>query len=211
MTSQHIVSLFSYIVPIMFLIAYAPQLFTTYKTKNATGVSSLFWFLVSLSTAYSLFNILKTGDGTWFTYFGQFINAGVAYILVFWTNKIKTGYLNAIAITTIYTVIGSCLFILVNLEVSQTIATIAIVLAYIDQIIHFIKKKDSQGTNPLLYLFFSLGLCMLVVTMLLTNVTHQAVFTECANILLLLVCSLLSRKYSKTKIKIKYKKLLTLK
>lgn len=201
MSSYQVVTLFSYIVPLIFLIAYAPQLITTYKTKNTTGVSSLFWFLVSLSTTYSLFNILRTGDGTWFTYLGQFINAGVAYILVFWTNKIKLGYISSIVITALYTLIGTCLFILVSVDVSQTIATIAIILSYIDQIIHFIKKKDSHGTNPLLYLFFAIGLCMLVVTMILTHVTYQAVFTECTNILLLLVCAYLSKKYSKAILK----------
>ncbi|MDK1672796.1 PQ-loop domain-containing transporter [Staphylococcus saprophyticus] len=197
MVIEQMITILSIIVPVLFILAYTPQLITTYKTKNATGVSKLFWFLVSLSTLYSLLNVLKTGNAEWYTYFGQFINAGIAFLLVIWINKIKSDLANSLIITVLYSTIALCLYFLVNLEVSQTIATIAILLAYVDQIGHFIRSKDSTGTNPLLFVIFAIGLVLLITIMLFTGVSLHIIGTECTNVILLIICAFLSKKYLK--------------
>lgn len=197
MNMEQLIAILSVVVPVLFILAYTPQLVTTYKTKKATGVSRFFWFLVSLSTLYSLLNVLKTGNAEWYTYFGQFINAGIAFLLVIWINKIKSDLANSLTITALYSTIALCLYYLVNLEVSQTIATIAILLAYVDQIGHFIRSKDSTGTSPLLFVIFAIGLILLITIMLLTGVSLHIIGTELTNIILLIICAFLSKKYLK--------------
>jgi len=175
--------------------AYVPQLRTTYKTRTAEGVSPFFWLLISLSTSYSLFNILATGQSDWFTYLGQFINATVAFILFVWITKLKYRWEVTLFVTLLYVLINLYVHSVVTLELSQSIATIAIIAAYFDQILHFIKNKNSVGTNPLLYLYFALGLILLTTIMFMTSVSIYVIITELVNITLLLICGILSKKY----------------
>ncbi len=179
-------------VTVIFVIAYVPQLKETYYAKTVKGVSLYFWLLVSLSTSYSLYNLLITGNAEWYVYLGQFINAIVAFILFVWVNKIKFGWGNASVYTLVYVLFNFSLHTLLNLELSQAVATIAIIAAYIDQLLHFYKTKSAEGTNPLLYFFFALGLSLLVVIMVLTQASIHVIITECFNITLLLVCGVWS-------------------
>ncbi|QSN68531.1 hypothetical protein JTZ62_05070 [Mammaliicoccus sciuri] len=182
-------------VVIILTHAYVPQLRTTYKTRTAEGVSPLFWLLISLSTSYSLFNILATGQADWFTYLGQFINATVAFILFVWITKLKYRWEVTLFVTLLYVFMNLYVHNVVTLELSQSIATIAIIAAYFDQILHFIKNKNAVGTNPLLYLYFALGLILLTIIMFMTSVTIYVIVTELVNITLLLICGALSKKY----------------
>ena len=173
------------LVVLIFVTAYYNQLKSIFYSKNLTGISSMFWYLVSFSTLFSLLNVLRTGNAEWYIYLGQFINAGVALIIVIWLNFKRLEKL--------------VIFSHLSLEVSQTVATVSIVLAYIDQIIHFIRKKTSEGANPLLYLFFAIGLSLLVTIFSLTGVSIHIIITEVANICLLLTCFILAKVYSKNK------------
>lgn len=182
-------------VVIILTHAYVPQLRTTYKTRTAEGVSPFFWLLISLSTSYSLFNLLATGNAEAYTYLGQFINASVALILFIWITKLKYRWEVTLFVSLIYILMNIYVYSIFTLEVTQTIATVAIVLAYIDQVIHFVKSKNSEGTNPLLYFYFALGLSLLMVIMILTSASIHVIITEAANITLLIMCGLLSKKY----------------
>ena len=175
--------------------AYVPQLRTTYKTRTAEGVSPFFWLLISLSTSYSLFNILATGQADWFTYLGQFINATVALVLFIWITKLKYRWEVTVFVSLLYIFMNGYVYITFNLEVTQTIATIAIIIAYIDQVVHFIKSKNAEGTNPLLYFYFALGLSLLMIIMITTGASIHVIITEAVNISLLIVCGCLSKKY----------------
>lgn len=182
-------------VVIILTHAYVPQLRTTYKTKIAEGVSPLFWLLISLSTSYSLFNLLATGDATWYTYLGQIINATVALVLFIWITKLKYRWEVTVFVSLLYIFMNGYVYITFNLEVTQTIATIAIIIAYIDQVVHFIKSKNAEGTNPLLYFYFALGLSLLMIIMITTGASIHVIITEAVNISLLIVCGCLSKKY----------------
>lgn len=194
-----LVSLLNMLVVVVFTIAYFPQLRTTFQTKEVSGVSSFFWLLISLSTFYSLLNLLATGTGEFYVYLGQFMNAWIAAILFFWITKIRFGWGKSITYFALYAISSYSLYKLVPLEWSQTLATVAVILAYIDQIGYFIKHKVSDGTNPKLYFGFALGLAMLVVIMILTSVSWHVIFTEVINIIMLLVCGVLSIKYQDSK------------
>lgn len=185
------------LVVLIFATAYYNQLKSIFYSKNLTGISFMFWYLVSFSTLFSLLNVLRTGNAEWYIYLGQFINAGVALIIVIWLNFKRIEKPIAVIFSLLYILLALVIFSHLSLEVSQTVATISIVLAYIDQIIHFIRKKTSEGANPLLYLFFAIGLSLLVTIFSLTGVSIHIIITEVANICLLLTCFVLAKVYSK--------------
>lgn len=187
------------LVVIIFSIAYLPQLKTTYKTKSVEGVSTLFWYCISVSTGISLYNLLLTGTGDWLVYLGQIINATVAFVLFVWINKKKLTIEQSLLITVGHILTMYIALVVLPLPMNQLIATIAVIVAYVDQIKHFVKTKNAEGTNPLLYFFFALGLTLLLTIMFLTNASFHIMITEVVNITLLLVCGVLSTKYKKAK------------
>ena len=168
------------LVVLIFATAYYNQLKSIFYSKNLTGISSMFWYLVSFSTLFSLLNVLRTGNAEWYIYLGQFINAGVALIIVIWLNFKRLEKPIAVIFSLLYILLALVIFSHLSLEVSQTVATVSIVLAYIDQIIHFIRKKS-----------------LLVTIFSLTGVSIHIIITEVANICLLLTCFVLAKVYSK--------------
>lgn len=176
------------------IIAYIPQTTELIKVKNADGISHFFWVFISLSTSYSMFNLYVTfAHG--FILFAQTINAVAAFLILIRVASLKYNNLKSILFISIYTTLNFIFYILGTVELAQTIASIAIVLAYIDQIIYFIKNKKSTGTNPLMYLIFSLSILMLAVSMILSETHLYITTTELINAVLLSVCLLLSIKY----------------
>lgn len=173
--------------------AFLPQSVALFKTKVADGVSPFFWLLISLSTSYSLFNLLSSGNGEWYSYLGQIINAGMSFIILARVLYIRYGVsVKGLAFLIAYMVVNGTVYYFTSLEVSQSIATAAIVAAYVDQLIHFARKRTADGTKPSLYFLFAAGLALLVVIMVLTNASIYVVITEVVNIILLLICGTMS-------------------
>lgn len=181
----------------IFTLAYVPQLKTTATTKSTDGVSPFFWALVSLSTSYSLYNVIATGNAEWYVYVGQIINAGIAVLLFAWITGLRYRLVPTLLIVTVYAVINFAVHQAVSLETSQSIATAAIILAYVDQLAHFIRKRNAEGTNPKLYFMFAQGLALLTVVMAVTDVSIHVIITELVNITLLLICGVLSHRLQK--------------
>lgn len=183
-------------------MAYVPQIKTTYRIKSVEGVSVFFWYFISLSTAISLHNLLESGSAPFYVYLGQIINASVAFLLFTWINQKKLPLDKLVYVTLGHLVSMFVLLYWLPLPVTQFIATTAIILAYIDQIKHFVKTKTSLGTNPNLYYFFAFGLIVLVAIMFMTHVSPHVIATELINIVLLIVCGLLSQRYKKNLINV---------
>uniref|UniRef100_UPI00066D0A21 PQ-loop domain-containing transporter n=1 Tax=Staphylococcus capitis TaxID=29388 RepID=UPI00066D0A21 len=131
-----------------------------------------------VSTAISLYNLLLTGTGEWYVYLGQIINAGVAFILFVWINNKKLTSELTLLVAIGHVLLMYIVLAMFPLPLVQLLATIAIIIAYVDQIKHFIKTKNAEGTNPLLYFFFALGLALLLVIMILTNASFHIMITE---------------------------------
>lgn len=174
-----------------------PQLKTTATTKSTDGVSPFFWALVSLSTSYSLYNVIATGNAEWYVYVGQIINVGIAVLLFAWITGLRYRLVPTLLIVTVYAVINFAVHQAVSLETSQSIATVAIILAYVDQLTHFIRKRNAEGTNSKLYFMFAQGLALLTVVMAITDVSIHVIITEVVNITLLLICGMLSHRLQK--------------
>lgn len=186
-------------VVIIFTIAYIPQIITTFKSKASIGVSSFFWFYVSVSTLVSLINLLETGEAAWYIYAGQFINTIIALCFSMWfnykenKNKGVLLYLHP----ALYTLLLYMLVFWNIVNITQIFASIWIVIAYIFQIHHFIKVKSSEGVNPFLFILFAIGITLLTIIMYLTNASLHIIITEIINVVLLLTCFILTIFYNK--------------
>lgn len=177
---------------LILIIAYVPQITELRKTKNADGVSNLFWVFISLSTSYSLFNLFVT-DAHYYVMITQFFNAVIAFYVLQKVLKLKSK--DWLPYLLFYIVVNLVLYLSFPIEITQNIATIAIVLAYLDQVYHFVKNKDATGTNPIMYLLFSTALILLTISMSISGVHIFIVITEFTNSVLLLVCLILSIVY----------------
>lgn len=178
------------------MIAYIPQIIELRKAKNANGISNFFWVFVSLSTSYSMYNLYITFAHS-FVLFAQTINAIAAFLILIKVASLKYNSLKAILFVSVYTSLNFIVYIILNVENAQIIASVAIVLAYIDQIRYFIKNKNADGTNPFMYLLFSISILMIATGMILSNTHVYIIATELLNATLLSICLVLSIKYKK--------------
>ncbi|WBF81171.1 hypothetical protein FMLHJGGC_00118 [Staphylococcus phage BSwM-KMM1] len=80
---------------------------------------------------------------------------------------------------------------------TQTVATITIILAYVTQITTFYKTKSAEGTNRFLFLIIGLGLASLIASMVLTHTYVHIIATEFVNFVLILICYLQANYYSR--------------
>ena len=60
-------------------------------------------------------------------------------------------------------------------------------VAYIEQTIHMIVKKTSQGVNYLLYVGFATGLAVMIVNIVTTGAPISAAITEGVNIIMMVI------------------------
>lgn len=192
-----LVYILTIVASIGLMIAYIPQITELRKVKNANGISHMFWVFISLSTSYSMFNLYATFANP-FVLFAQTVNSIAAYLILIKVASLKYSSLKAILFVSIYTSLNFIVYMFLSVEVTQTIASIAIVLAYIDQITYFIKNKNSTGTNPVMYLIFSISILLIATSMILSNAHSYIIATELINATLLAICLVLSIKYKKS-------------
>ena len=81
------------------------------------------------------------------------------------------------------------------LEITQSLSSLAIVVAYVTQLITLIKSPKVSGVSPSLYILIALGLGIMATKMFVTEVTPYIITTELINIALLLTCAGLSLFY----------------
>ena len=76
-------------------------------------------------------------------------------------------------------------------------ASIFIFLAYLEQIIHMITKKTSQGINPLLYIGFAIGLLIMASNIFYTGAPVSAAVTEMTNFSMIVIATIITYIYKK--------------
>lgn len=169
---------------ILITIGYIPGLKSLVKDGNINGVSRWFWYLIITTVGISFYNLLHT-ESTLF----QIISVGVnlflglvCLLVVVYRKKDWFIFLFLIIFSLFLYIFGT------YVELTQTVATLSIILAYISQIIQFYKTKQSDGTNKWLYLIIGFAIGLLSVSMVLTNTTPHIVITELVNMLLILIC-----------------------
>src|SRR5699024_5951798 len=149
------------IVAIIFILPYIPQLKSLKNTSDISGVSTFFWMLIALGTAITA-STLWEAHAVWYVFVPQYINSTIAVIILLWVAYKKyDGYGLWIALMT-YAFLISIFAAHVDNTIIQHWASIFIMVAYIEQTIHMIVKKTSQGVNYSHYVGFATGLAVLV-------------------------------------------------
>lgn len=187
---QNFLHMLNILVVLIFIIGYLPQIYTTLKYKTNRGVSTSFWFYIATATSITLRNIIETGEAEWYMYMGQIVNTSFACMFFLYFNHAHNKNNKTKYVLFILTYLVVVPFITNNVGVShsQALASLAIILAYLSQLKHFYKVKTSEGTNPLLYGLFAVGLLDLILLLLLTGASPHTVITESVNVALLFIC-----------------------
>lgn len=196
MNTEYLAWILFFVSGILYIVGYFPGARAMYKDKSVEGVSQFFWEFVLTTVSFSFYTLVITSaDMLNLVVVGG--NMVLALVMLTWKNILRHSYLG-ILYTILYVVANLIIYFVLGLPLAvlQTIATIAIVLAYIDQIIRFITRKTSKGTSPYLYLILGLAILFLVLNLIMTNAYTHVIITELANMILILICFSLSIKYS---------------
>lgn len=196
MNIEHLAWILFFVSGILYIVGYFPGARAMYKDKSVEGVSQFFWGFVLTTVSFSFYTLIIT-DADMLNLIVVGGNMVLALVMLTWKNILRHSYLG-ILYTILYVVANLIIYFVLGLPLAilQTIATIAIILAYIDQIIRFITRKTSKGTSPYLYLILGLAILFLVLSLIMTNAYTHVIITELANMILILICFSLSIKYS---------------
>ena len=184
------------IVAIIFILAYFPQLKSLKNSSDISGISTFFWMLIALGTAITASNLWEA-HAVWFVFVPQYINSTIALAILLWVAfKKYEGYGLWIVLMS-YSFLISIFAGHVENEVIQHWASIFIMIAYIEQIIHMLIKKTSHGVNYLLFVGFATGLLIMVINIITTGAPVSAAITEVINIVMMVIATVVTIFFNK--------------
>ena len=184
------------IVSITFLLAYFPQLKSLKNSSDISGISTVFWMLIALSTATTASNLWEA-HAVWYVFIPQYLNATIAVIILLWVSYKKEKIVGLWIMLMTYSFLISILAFKLDNEFVQMWASIFIFLAYLEQIIHMITKKTAQGINPLLYIGFAIGLLIMASNIFYTGAPVSAAVTEMTNFSMIVIATIITYIYKK--------------
>lgn len=186
------------IVGIVFILAYLPQLKSLHRNKTIDGVSTFFWMLIALSTAITSSNLWEA-SAVWYVFTPQFLNANIAFIILLWVSFKKHGGYGLWIVLMTYSFLIGIFAGQVDNTAIQHWASVFIMMAYLEQIIHMVIKKTSEGINYLLYVGFATGLVIMVFNIITTGAPISAAITESVNIVMMIVAIIVTLILNKKK------------
>ena len=168
------------------------------KEKSIDGVGEWFWELVTLTVGFSFFSMLET-QADLFNTIVVFLNFALAIVMLAIKESIKYNWFWGSILTLTFIGFLACVFFVspISLPYLQTIATLSIVLAYFNQITHFLLYKTAKGVSRNMYLVIGIGILTLVLSMLLNNVYWHVILTEITNLVLIIICYFLTIIYNR--------------
>ena len=184
------------IVAIIFILAYFPQLKSLKNSSDISGISTFFWMLIALGTAITASNLWEA-HAVWFVFVPQYINSTIALVILLWVAFKKYGGYGLWIVLMSYSFLISIFAGHVENEVIQHWASIFIMIAYIEQIIHMLIKKTSHGVNYLLFVGFATGLSIMVVNIITTGAPVSAAITEVTNIVMMVIATVVTIIFNK--------------
>lgn len=197
LTSLEIAGILSTVYAILVVVGYFPGLKSIIKEKHLTGVNSSFWYLVNTTVGISFYNLFILQEHI-FQICAVGINLLLGLLCLLIVNY-KKQYVKGLVYTLVFILFLGAFVVWLHQypQISQSVATVSIILAYIGQVFTFYNKKTSSGTNKWLYLLIGLGLSLLIISMILTNTYTPIVITELVNFVLIMVCYFQSNYYPK--------------
>ena len=184
------------IVAIIFILAYIPQLKSLKNSSDISGISTFFWMLIALGTAITASNLWEA-HAVWFVFVPQYINSTIALIILLWVAFKKYDGYGLWIVLMSYSFLISIFAGHVENEVIQHWASIFIMIAYIEQIIHMLIKKTSHGVNYLLFVGFATGLSIMVINIITTGAPVSAAMTEVTNIVMMVIATVVTIIFNK--------------
>ena len=184
------------IVSIIFILAYFPQLKSLKNSSDISGISTFFWMLIALGTAITASNLWEA-HAVWFVFVPQYINSTIALIVLLWVAFKKYDGYGLWIVLMSYSFLISIFAGHVENEVIQHWASIFIMIAYIEQIIHMLIKKTSHGVNYLLFVGFAIGLLIMVINIITTGAPVSAAMTEVTNIVMMVIATVVTIIFNK--------------
>ena len=184
------------IVAIIFILAYFPQLKSLKNSSDISGISTFFWMLIALGTAITASNLWEA-HAVWYVFVPQYINSTIAVIILLWVAYKKHDGYGLWIVLMSYSFLISIFAGHVENEVIQHCASIFIMIAYIEQIIHMLIKKTSHGVNYLLFVGFATGLSIMVVNIITTGAPVSAAITEVINIVMMVIATVVTIFFNK--------------
>lgn len=180
---------------ILYIVGYLPGLRAMYIDKSVEGVSQFFWELVLTTVSFSFYTLIITGaDIVNIVVVG--CNMILALVMLAWKNILRYQAIG-ILYTILYIVINLMVYFVFDIPLHnlQSIATLTIILAYVDQIIRFVVRKTAVGTSPLLYFILGMAILFLILNLILTHAYIHVIITEVVNLILIIICFFMCMKY----------------
>lgn len=174
------------IVSITFLLAYIPQLKSLKNSSDIGGVSIFFWMLIALSTATTASNLWEA-HAVWFVFVPQYINSTIALVILLWVAWKKESLYGFWIVLMIYSFLISIFAFRLDNTFVQHCASIFVFIAYLEQIVHILVKKTTEGINPLLYIGFAIGLGTMAFNIVATGAPVSAAITELTNCFMIII------------------------
>lgn len=174
------------IVSITFLLAYIPQLKSLKNSSDIGGVSTFFWMLIALSTATTASNLFEA-HAVWFVFVPQYINSTIALVILLWVAWKKESLYGFWIVLMIYSFLISIFAFRLDNTFVQHCASIFVFIAYLEQIVHILVKKTTEGINPLLYIGFAIGLGTMAFNIVATGAPVSAAITELTNCFMIII------------------------
>lgn len=182
------------IVSITFLLAYIPQLKSLKSSSDIGGVSTFFWMLIALSTATTASNLWEA-HAVWFVFVPQYINSTIAVIILLWVAWKKESLYGLWITLMIYSFLISIFAFQLDNTFVQHCASIFVFIAYLEQIVHILVKKTTEGINPLLYIGFAIGLGTMAFNIVATGAPVSAAITELTNCFMIIIAIVVTYYY----------------
>ena len=176
---------------IILTIGYIPQLIKLFKTEETAGINNGFWYLITTAVTITAINLIIDSAPTVLIII-QIVNATLAGVVLLTVHFYRKEYtlmnLPVVLVLSVILISG----VVLPLEVTQSIASLAIVTAYLTQLVTLFKAPSVAGVAPSLYLLIAVGLGIMATKMFVTEVSAYIITTEIVNIILLLLCASVS-------------------
>lgn len=187
----------SSVYAILMIVGYIPGLYALIKYKDLSGVGRYFWFFIIITVGITFHNLIKTGAIDFQIYaVGINLLLGVVCLLIYLIKLKDKKVIIDIIVFGILTYLYTSL-LADKPNITQTIASVSIILAYLGQIRHYMVYKTASGTSRWLFLIMGTGLISLVLSMILTDTYPHIIATELFNFILIMVCYLLANYYER--------------
>lgn len=176
---------------IILTVGYIPQLIKLFRTEETAGINNGFWYLITTAVAITAVNLI-VDSAPMVLIIIQIANAMLAGVVLLTVHFYRKEYdlmnLPVLLVLSVILIVG----VILPLEVTQSIASLAIVTAYVTQLITLFKAPSVAGVAPSLYLLIAIGLGIMATKMFVTEVSIYIITTELVNITLLLLCASVS-------------------